>query len=52
MSKSKKRKTSHNKGRIKDNALKALVRSNVFLPKIEKDKKKYSRKTKHKGSGR
>ena len=40
-----------NKGVIKDNAIKALVKSNVFRPKIEKKLKgkgSYSRKTKNK----
>ena len=32
-------KTQHNKGKIKDNAIKALVRSNIFRHKIEKPKK-------------
>lgn len=41
----------HNKGKIKDNAYAALVRSDVFRPKKEKSKKgkgSYSRKSKHK----
>ncbi len=29
----------HNKGKIRDNALKALVHSNVFRPKIQTNKK-------------
>ncbi|WP_107687799.1 ribosome alternative rescue factor ArfA [Neisseria wadsworthii] len=33
------RKTEINKGKIKDNALKALVKSNLFQPKIHKPKK-------------
>lgn len=42
--------TQHDKGKIKENAYAALVRSNVFLPKKEKAKKgkgSYKRKTKH-----
>lgn len=40
-------KHEHNKGKIKDNALKALVRSNLFRYRTEKSKKgkgSYSRK--------
>lgn len=33
------KKIQHNKGKIKDNAIKALVRSNIFRHKIEKPKK-------------
>lgn len=33
------RKTQHNKGRIRDNALKALVHSNLFRHKVEQPKK-------------
>lgn len=42
-------KHEHNKGKIKDNALKALVRSNLFRYRTEKPKKgkgSYSRKIK------
>lgn len=31
--------TQHNKGKIKDNAIKALVRSNIFRHKVFKNKK-------------
>lgn len=31
--------TDHDKGTIKESAVKALVRSNIFLPKQEKPKK-------------
>lgn len=40
-------KTNHNRGKIRDNAVKALVRSNLFRHKVEKPKKgkgSYSRK--------
>lgn len=43
----KKRSTEINKGPIKDNALKALVKSNIFRHKVYKNKKgkgAYSRK--------
>ncbi|KLT73666.1 hypothetical protein PL75_01595 [Neisseria arctica] len=43
----KKRSTEINKGPIKDNALKALVKSNIFRHKVYKNKKgkgSYSRK--------
>lgn len=40
----------HGKGEIRDNAIKALVRSNVFRHKVEKSKKQYKRKDKHKKS--
>lgn len=42
--------TIHNKGKIKDNAYAALVRSNVFMPKKEAPKKgkgSFKRKGKH-----
>ena len=48
------RKTEINKGTIKDNALKALVKSNLFRHKIYKNKKgkgAYSRKGRHTKSG-
>ena len=32
-------KHQHNKGKISDNALKALVRSNLFRHKVERNKK-------------
>lgn len=48
---SKKSKVKHNKGKIRDNALKASVRSNLYRPKVEKDRTKYNRKKKHKGRG-
>ena len=32
-------KVQHNKGTIRDNAIKALVKSNVFRPKVERKKK-------------
>ncbi len=32
-------KVQHNKGTIRDNALKALVTSNLFRPKVERKKK-------------
>ncbi|MDO4694831.1 MAG: ribosome alternative rescue factor ArfA [Eikenella sp.] len=41
------KRTQINKGPIRDNALKALVKSNLFRPKIQKPKKgkgAYSRK--------
>ncbi len=44
-------KTQHNKGKIKDNAIKALVRSNIFRHQEHKKLKgngSYSRKNKHK----
>ena len=46
----------HGRGKIKDNALAALVTSKTFKSKVEKPKKgkgaKYSRKSKHKGSSK
>lgn len=33
------KKVQHNKGTIRDNALKALVTSNLFRPKVEHKKK-------------
>ena len=44
-------KTQHNKGKIKNNAIKALVRSNIFRHQEHKKLKgngSYSRKNKHK----
>lgn len=41
------KKVSHNKGVIKDNAIKALVRSNLFRHKVEEKRKgrgSYNRK--------
>ena len=46
-------KVEHNKGVIKDNALKALVRSNIFKHKVytpKKGKASYSRKSKSKSN--
>ena len=46
-------KHEHNKGKIKDNALKALVRSNLFRYRTEKPKKgkgSYSRKNQNKNN--
>ncbi|MDO4640161.1 MAG: alternative ribosome rescue factor ArfA [Neisseria sp.] len=46
------RKVEINKGKIQDNALKALVKSNLFQPKTHKPKKgkgAYSRKGKKSG---
>lgn len=43
--------TKHDKGKIKDNAYAALVRSELFMPKKEKPKKgkgSYKRCSKHK----
>jgi len=44
----------HGRGKIKDNALAALVTSRTFKCKVEKPKKgkgaKYTRNSKHKGS--
>lgn len=43
--------TEHNKGTIKHNALQALVRSNIFMPKKETAKKgkgSYKRSSKYK----
>jgi stalled ribosome alternative rescue factor ArfA len=34
--------------KVKDNAVKALVKSNLFRPKVEADKKKFKRHEKHK----
>ena len=45
----------HNRGNIKDNALKAVVTSKLFTIRVIKAKKgkgSYNRKTKHKGKGR
>lgn len=39
--------TEHNKGKIKHNALRALVKSSVFKYKLFKNKKCYNRKQKH-----
>jgi len=36
------------RGKVKDNALKALVTSPTYRPKVERDKTKYKRKQKHK----
>ena len=42
-------KHDHGKGRIKDNAIKALVNSKTYRAKVEEDKtKKIPRKQKHK----
>ncbi len=38
----------HGRGKIKHNALFALVTSPAYKSKVEKDKKKYNRKEKHK----
>lgn len=48
------RKTEINKGTIKDNALKAMVKSNLYRHKVFKNKKgkgAYSRKGRHTESG-
>lgn len=48
-------KHQHNKGKISDNALKALVRSNLFRHKVERNKKgkgSYNRQAAKKMAGR
>ncbi|MEI5640898.1 MULTISPECIES: alternative ribosome-rescue factor A [unclassified Pseudoalteromonas] len=52
MKKVKQHRHDHQRGDIKDNALKALVTSPLFKTKIEKSKKgkgSYQRKAKHQG---
>ena len=52
MKKAKQHRHDHQRGDIKDNALKALVTSPLFKTKVEKSKKgkgSYQRKAKHQG---
>ncbi|WP_419148286.1 alternative ribosome-rescue factor A [Pseudoalteromonas 'SMAR'] len=52
MKKAKQHRHDHQRGDIKDNALKALVTSPLFKIKVEKSKKgkgSYQRKAKHQG---
>lgn len=39
----------HNRGKIVDNKLAAIVTSELFKPRVVQDKTKYKRKQKHKG---